>query len=108
MTEIGCILHRERAEDLIRQDLDNLRDKYGISEIALFGSVARDEADTDSNVDILVGFNKPTGLLELIELKQHLEELLDKEVDLATKDSLHAEIKNHVLESAINVSKSVP
>ncbi|MCP4393045.1 MAG: nucleotidyltransferase family protein [Alphaproteobacteria bacterium] len=102
-----CILNREQAEDLIRKDLENLRDQYGVSEIALFGSVARDEAGSDSNVDILVDFNKPTGLLELISLKQHLEKLLEKEVDLATKDSLHSEIKKHVLESAIDVSTPI-
>jgi predicted nucleotidyltransferase len=72
--------------------------------LALFGSVARDEARADSDVDLLVEFDKPVGLFEFLELKERLEEILGRRVDLATRASLKPRIREKVLAEAIRAT----
>ena len=76
----------------------------GVRSVALFGSAARDEVTDTSDVDLLVDFERPTGLLELIRLKHRLEEMLRVEkVDLLTRDGLHPALKERILAEAIHV-----
>jgi predicted nucleotidyltransferase len=88
------ILQRNRAEI----------NSYGVKSLALFGSVARGEARPDSDVDLLVEFDRPVGLFGLIALQQRLEELLGCPVDLGTPDSLKSHIRQHVMEDCVYVS----
>lgn len=69
----------------------------GVRHIAIFGSVARDEERPDSDVDLLVDFDSKKGLFIFIRLKQFLEKILGREVDLATKNSLHPLLKKQIL-----------
>ena len=94
-SEVIRILNGQRKE---------LQERFYISSLSLFGSVARDEADADSDVDLLVEFNEPVGLFQFIELQQRLEELLDCKVDLGTPRSLKPRIKEQVLQEAIRVA----
>lgn len=50
--------------------------RFSVKSIAIFGSVARDEALPGSDIDLLVEFSEPVGLFDFIRLKNHLEELL--------------------------------
>ncbi len=72
--------------------------------MALFGSVARDEAHSNSDVDILVEFNRPVGLFGLIELEERLEQVLGCKVDLGTPDSLKERIRKNVMEDCFYVT----
>ena len=76
-----------REENKIEFDIGGLCDKYGINYLGLFGSTARGEAKEDSDVDLLVKFDKDKkiGLFELDELQGELEKKLKKKVDLVTK-----------------------
>lgn len=94
-SEVIRILKRQRKE---------LEEHFNVSSLSLFGSVARDEANADSDVDLLVEFSKPVGLFQFIELQQRLEELLDSKVDLGTSRSLKPRIKDQVLQEAIRVA----
>jgi len=76
---------------------------HGVKSLALFGSVARDEALPESDVDILVEFSRPVGLFQFIDLKQYLEELLGCRVDLGTPNSLKPRMKDRVIQEAIYV-----
>lgn len=67
----------------------------------LFGSVARDEARTDSDVDLLVEFDRPVGLFTFIRLKRYLEEILETPVDLGTPDSLKPYLQESVFREAV-------
>jgi uncharacterized protein len=69
----------------------------------MFGSVARDEAGSDSDVDLLVEFSQPIGLFQFIEFQQRLEALLGGRVDLGTPRSLKPRIKDQVLQEAIRI-----
>jgi hypothetical protein len=94
-SEVIRILKKQRKE---------LEEDFNVASLSLFGSVARDEASADSDVDLLVEFSKPVGLFQFIELQQRLEELLDSKVDLGTPRSLKPRIKDQVLREAIRVA----
>jgi uncharacterized protein len=77
---------------------------YGVRYLALFGSVARNEAHSDSDVDLLVEFDRPTGLFGLFALQNRLEEILGCPVDLGTPDGLKNRIRSQVLSECIDVT----
>jgi hypothetical protein len=96
-----------KREDVIvklQEQHQPLADQYHIASLYLFGSTARDEAVSGSDVDLLVGFRQPVGLFLFIELKQQLETILGCKVDLGTMRSLKPSIKDQVLQEAIRVA----
>lgn len=97
-------MKRNEAVHLLRQHRKELSEKYQVKSLSLFGSVARDEARPDSDIDILVEFSRPVGLFHFIELQQRLGEILGCTVDLGTPRSLKPYIKEQVLQEAILVT----
>ena len=89
---------------ILQKERQELVDHYNISTLSVFGSVARDDARQNSDVDILVEFSQPVGLFQFIELQQRLEALLGSKVDLGTPRSLKPRIKERVLQEAIRVA----
>ncbi len=79
---------------------DKLTD-LGVKSLDLFGSVARDEARPDSDVDFLVEFTQPGGLFQLFRVKHYLEDLLGCAVDLGTEDALREHLREPVLKETI-------
>ncbi|HEY9906766.1 MAG TPA: nucleotidyltransferase family protein [Thermosynechococcaceae cyanobacterium] len=79
----------------------NALKKFGVKSLILFGSVARDEARTGSDVDLLVEFDRPVGLFTFVSLKRYLEEILESSVDLGTPDSLKSYLREPVFREAI-------
>jgi len=78
LEEVQAILNRYRQV---------LRERYGVQELALFGSYAREEPSPVSDVDILVRVRRPIGL-KFFELWDYLEEILGLKVDLLTPEAL--------------------
>lgn len=92
------------SRDLVLTTLKNHQPelaKFGVERIALFGSVVRNEATQESDVDLLVEFNRPIGLFEYIELQMHLEALLKCPVDLVTPDALREEMRDEILSETV-------
>ena len=87
----------------LREHYPELADHYGIESLFLFGSVARDQARADSDVDLMVEFQQPIGLFKFFELQQRLESLLDCKVDLGTKRSLNPHMRDQTISEAIRV-----
>ena len=79
----------------------NILANFGVSSLILFGSVARDEARIDSDVDLLVEFDRPVGLFTFVRLKRYLEEILESSVDLGTPNSLRDYLREPVFREAI-------
>ena len=69
---------------------------YGVHSLALFGSLARDEATNQSDVDLLVEFDRAVGYFGLAALQDHLADLLRRPVDLGTLASLKPRIRQQV------------
>ncbi len=78
--------------------------KFGIHSLSVFGSVARDQANENSDVDILVDFERPVGLFEFARLKMYLEDVLDRPVDLVTPEALRQELREDILREAIRAA----
>ena len=77
---------------------------YGVKNIALFGSMAREEDNQKSDVDILVEFDyarHKIGLFAFVRLQRRLEELLGRKVDLATPGALKRQLKDNILKEAV-------
>lgn len=90
MTDIEVILNVLRARS------DELRDRFGVQRIGVFGSVARGEAAETSDLDILVVFKKPTFDCYM-DLKFLLEDLFRRPVDLVTQASLKPRLREKIL-----------
>jgi hypothetical protein len=75
--------------------------KMGVKSLDLFGSVARDEARPDSDVDFLVEFNRAVGLFEFIEVRLYLQDILGCSVDMGTEDALREHLREPVLKDVI-------
>ncbi|HIK09748.1 MAG TPA: nucleotidyltransferase family protein [Oscillatoriaceae cyanobacterium M33_DOE_052] len=73
----------------------------GVKSLNLFGSVARDEAGPDSDVDFLVEFDRPGGLFQLFRVQYYLEDILGCEVDLGTEAALRKHLREPVLKEVI-------
>jgi len=97
------LLTRDRAIQLLRENQDYLRDEFGVSRIGLFGSVARDQSNDLSDVDVVVEFNRPIGF-RFMDLADYLEGLLGRKVDLLTSAGIQAIRSRHVSE---NISEGV-
>jgi hypothetical protein len=78
---------KEELLSILRAELPHLRQTYGVTRVALYGSFARQEAMPHSDVDLLVELSRPLGL-EFIALALYLEKRLGRKVDLATFDDL--------------------
>lgn len=76
------------------------RDEH-VSAIAIFGSFARDEAGPDSDLDIIVEFSRTPGMFEFVGLQSRLTTLLERKVDLFTKNSLHPRLRDKILAETI-------
>jgi len=84
-----------------REALHRLSVTFGATDVRVFGSVARGEADASSDVDLLVRFRRPIGLLARMEFKARASRLLGRRVDVATEASLHWLIRPDILAEAV-------
>ncbi|MGJ3247128.1 MAG: nucleotidyltransferase family protein [Elainellaceae cyanobacterium] len=93
-------MRKQEALTLLANHQKTLKD-FGVKSLMLFGSVARDEAQIDSDVDLLVEFDRPVGLFTFVRLKRYLEEILESSVDLGTPDSLKPYLRESVFREAV-------
>jgi predicted nucleotidyltransferase len=78
-------------------------ERAGVTRSAFFGSVARGEAGSESDVDILIDFNGKKSLLDLVGLQQELEEVLGKRVDLVTYRSLYPRLRDIIAKDEVPI-----
>jgi predicted nucleotidyltransferase len=96
-------VERTRILAILNQLRPTLQERFGVKEIALFGSMARNEATEASDVDVLVDFERPITLFELAALQQHLQQALGvSRVDVVPRDCLYPELAPSVLSGAIH------
>jgi len=98
---------KKRSLEEIRRDLraclPDLRGRYGVTYLGIFGSYVRGEQKTTSDVDILVEFDRPGTLLDFIHLQNDLVDLLGVRVDLVEKSGLKKAIRPYVLAEVVPV-----
>jgi predicted nucleotidyltransferase len=86
--------------ELIKYLTDYLKSQ-GVEKASLFGSAARNEDTTESDIDILVQLPKGKSLLDLVGLKLDLEESLHRNVDILTYNSVHPLIRDYIFHDAV-------
>ncbi|MFA6262422.1 MAG: nucleotidyltransferase family protein [Bacteroidia bacterium] len=87
-------------KETLKNNKARLSTKYGLNNIAIFGSYGRGQQTADSDIDILVDFNQPIGV-EFIDLAEELEKLLRTKVDLVSKNGVKPEYFKQI-ESDLN------
>ena len=80
-----------------------LRKKYRVKEIGIFGSYVRGEQKRKSDIDILIEFEDVPGLFKFIELEDYIGEILGVKTDLVMKDALKPNIGKHILSEVIYI-----
>jgi predicted nucleotidyltransferase len=98
-------MRREEAIAALRGYLPAIRRDFGVRRIALFGSTARGDAREDSDLDILVDFEKDPTFLSFMGLKAFLEDHLGRKVDLVTPDALKPRMRPIVEREAVDVAQ---
>ncbi len=88
---------------ILRQHLPEIRKKYSVSYLGVFGSYVRGEQTSESDLDVLVEFDKTPGLLKYIELEYYLSDLLGVKVDLVTRTGLKPNVGKRVLNEVVSV-----
>lgn len=80
-----------------------MAERYGVTDLALFGSTARNSAGTGSDVDVLVAFDGPATSSRYFGVQFYLEDLFGCAVDLVTEKALRAELRPYIEREAIHV-----
>ena len=101
-------MKREEALALLRAHRRTLAERFGVTSVRLFGSVARDRATQASDVDILVSFDGPATMRRIADTEEYLKKLLGRPVDLVTHKELKKELRPYIEAEAIDVSEENP
>jgi uncharacterized protein len=94
----------ENIINAIKAHQDELKVRFQVASLSVFGSVSRGMARPDSDVDILVSYKKTPGLFAHIELKKYLEGIIGKPVDLVTEGALKRQLRQQILREAVRVA----
>ena len=94
---------RDELLGLLREHRATLVQRFGVAELSLFGSFARDQATGDSDIDLLVQFDGPATSKQYFGMQFYIEDLLGRRVDLVTERALRAELRPHVERDIVNV-----
>ena len=96
-------MRRDEVLAIIAAHKDELH-ALGVASLSLFGSVARDEARPDSDVDFLVELSRPMGMFKFLDIQYYLEDLFGRKVDLVTFEGLDPRTKDRILRDAVHAA----
>lgn len=88
----------------LRDCRQDIRQRFSVRRLSVFGSVVRDEADDSSDVDVLVVFDRQANFDIFMELKFYLEDLLGMGVDLVTDKALRPQVRRAIEQEMIDVA----
>lgn len=103
MSAVVAEMNREQTLESLSAVKAALHERYGVMALAVFGSMARDEAQVDSDVDILVWFDGPATSERYFGVQFALEDLLGRSVDLVTDKALRSELRPFIEAEALRV-----
>lgn len=87
---------RNRKEDILK-----LAYTFGVKHIRIFGSVARNEQDESSDIDLLVEMEKDKSLFDRLGFKHELEQLLQQKVDVISVRAIRGRLKGNILKESL-------
>ena len=87
----------------LRHCLPSLAERYRVKSLGVFGSYVRHEERPESDLDLLVSFDEPPGLLKFVELENYLTDLLGIKIDLVMQDALKPALGKRILAEVVPV-----
>lgn len=96
-------MDRTQTLTLLRQHKPELARRFGVVDLALFGSTTRDSASPDSDIDVLVRFDGPATSSRYFGVQFFLEDLFGRAVDLVTDKGLRPELRPYIGRDAVHV-----
>lgn len=97
-------MNRQAVLTRLKGSVEEIRQRFSVKSLSIFGSIARDEAGDNSDVDVLVVFDQKANFDGFMELKFYLEDLLGTGVDLVTDKALRPQIRQAIEQEMINVA----
>lgn len=96
-------MNRSTALELLAQSKPTLAARFGVKDLALFGSTARDAAHSKSDLDILVAFDGPATSQRYFGVLFYLEDLFGCPIDLVSEKAIRAELRPFIEKEAVHV-----
>src|ERR1700690_1883577 len=96
-------MNRARAIELLAQSKPVLAARFGVTDLALFGSTACEAARSDSDLDVLVAFDGPATSERYFGVLFYLEDIFGCSVDLVSEKGLHRELRPFIEKEAVHV-----
>ncbi len=96
-------MDRQHVLNILANSKSELAIRFGVTELALFGSTARGTATKSSDVDVLVAFDGPATSSRYFGVQFYLEDRLGCPVDLVTSKALRAELRPYIEQERVNV-----
>lgn len=96
-------INLEYIINILKKHKAELKKKYSIIEIGIFGSYVKSEQKETSDIDILVEFEKPVSLLHIVSLENYLSDILGVKVDIVPKNNIRKELKMFILREAVSI-----
>ena len=100
----GRPMNRQKVMQILHEALPGIKECFGVQDLAIFGSVARDEAGPNSDVDVLVTFDGRTRFRAFMGLQFELEAILGAKVDLVTLKAMKPALRPHITQDLLHVS----
>ena len=99
----GTVIMKELSaiKKIIRDHKALLSDRYNIRQIGVFGSYARGDTHSGSDVDVIVEFSEPISLIQLVSLENYLSGIVGVKVDVVPKEDIRGELKDTILKEAV-------
>ena len=91
----------EEIKQILRQSKPFLQENYRVTSLGIFGSYTRGEQTEESDVDVLIDYDKAPNLIMLVELKDYLSNLMQMKVDIVTKKGLKPRIRERILSEIV-------
>ncbi len=80
-----------------------LKSRYGVIDIGIFGSYVRSEQKADSDIDVYVDYKETPGLLDIVELENYLSDTLKGKVDLVPRECIRPELKKYIIPEVVKI-----
>lgn len=104
ISELGAPMKElNKIKDILNKHRDELREKYKITEIGIFGSYIRGEQKKESDIDVLVEFSEPISLIDLIGAENYISDLIGRKVDLVPREDIRPELKQVILDEVVYI-----
>jgi len=90
-------------QQILTEYMPEIREKFKVKSIGIFGSHVRDKQKKGSDIDVLVEFSEPIGLFKFMDLEEYLENIFQAKVDLVSKKALKPYIGENILSEVVYI-----